>query len=383
MALCAVLEFDTFPLPAGIQHIPPLDPAPRNSSRLETPRQPLNMPSPISSLTAQTVNFILGGFTFTILLLRLFASRFQPRGLDASFYLTLFSILVLTCRTMTTYFTLHLDTAADAILASETNHPFTTAQLSTVKTGTLFSLSNRALETTFWWTQSTVLLLLYRRLVSHLPWAHYAIILTWSLLATTYAAVLLAIFFECRPFWTYYQVSPDPGSCVRANVQTLIQCLSNIAIDVALTSVAVPLMFVRVHKTVQRVRIGALIALGLCCTVITCVRLAYIYAQGSLQATRSFWGGVQILVSGIVANAPVVYGSTKLWWRKGGRPGACEEAEGDQRTLWGGRTDAPPEEDVVWGGKDKGTPRLDMVSVTRSFAAVRGKGSDASTAQLA
>ncbi|TKX23816.1 hypothetical protein C1H76_3754 [Elsinoe australis] len=316
---------------------------------------------PITHDEAQTANYVCVSLAVVFLAIRLLASKFQPKAFDASFFVTVFALCVLIGRLITTYFTLTFDTAADAVHDAAQGHPFSEEKLSHIKEGTIFSLFNRVLETTFWWTQSVVILLLYRRLVSHIKWTKHAINATWLFIGCSYLAVVITIFLECTPFSRYYQVSPPPGQCVKGYKQTLIQCLSNIVIDIALIAVAIPVVFIQGRQTTQRLRIGALIALGIFATIVTCVRLAYIFSQGSLQATRSFWAGIQILVSGFVANAPIIYGSLKLWrkeWLKSKSAGEGYAMTSTGRPSRTSRVDRTTER--------KGITE-DMVNVTRTY----------------
>ncbi|KAF4547886.1 Hypothetical protein D9617_34g040660 [Elsinoe fawcettii] len=329
---------------------------------------------PITHDEAQIANYVCVALTVLILACRLFASKFQPKPFDAAFFVVVFGVVVLIGRLITTYFTLTFDTGADAVHAAAEGHAFEDAKLVHIKEGTIFSLINRVLETTFWWSQSVVLLLLYGRLVSHVKWSGKAIWATWIFILVSYLAVVVTIFLECTPFSRYWQVNPSPGQCVKGYKQTLIQCLSNIVIDILLIGIAVPVVFIQGRQTIQRVRIGALIALGIFCTVVTCVRLAYIFSQGSLQATRSFWAGIQIVASGFVANAPIIYGSLKLWrkeWLKSKSGGASYAM-----TNTGGMTGKGTRGDV------KSIP-ADQVNITRTYVVTSGrKSNDGSESEL-
>lgn len=61
------------------------------------------------------------------------------------------------------------------------------------------------------WLQKLVLLDVYRRLLSNLP---YEKVTTYTFLVVffaTYVACQISTFIECKPFHLYYQVVPDPG----------------------------------------------------------------------------------------------------------------------------------------------------------------------------
>jgi hypothetical protein len=61
------------------------------------------------------------------------------------------------------------------------------------------------------WIQKSVVLLLYKQMLSGLPRPALIINACWIVLFGTYVAVLVTCFSECRPLRLYWQVQPDPG----------------------------------------------------------------------------------------------------------------------------------------------------------------------------
>jgi hypothetical protein len=55
-------------------------------------------------------------------------------------------------------------------------------------------------------------MLLYRRMLSGLPWPRHIMNVYWVVLAATYAVSQVVTFVECRPVYLYWQVVPDPGT---------------------------------------------------------------------------------------------------------------------------------------------------------------------------
>ncbi|GAM91274.1 hypothetical protein ANO11243_093220 [Dothideomycetidae sp. 11243] len=267
----------------------------------------------IDKSTAQAANYGFEGITMIILVARLVASRFQPQPFDISFFVVVLALVVLIARALTSHFSLTLGTASDLVTLIAEGGTATAAQLASAKAGTEISIANRVLETTFWWSQSTLLLLLYKRLVAHIKWTKAATIGTWAFLGLSYVGTVVTIFVECHPFHLYWQTSPDPGKCVKAYRTTVIQCTSLIILDLALMVIASPVLFVKGRRTVQRVRIAGLFALGILCTVFSCLRMVYIFAEDSAQAGRIFWSGLLVMVCAFVANAPIIYGSITLF----------------------------------------------------------------------
>lgn len=130
---------------------------------------------------------------------------------------------------------------------------------------------------------------------------------------------MLATFLECHPFHKYWQITPPPGKCVKAYVQLFLQCISNIVLDVFLLIISYPLLAVSFQgqsNWSQKLRVGLLLILGLFCTVVTCVRVAYVLKARSYQPVRSFWASIQILVATFVANTPTIYGCLRVVGRR-------------------------------------------------------------------
>ncbi|GAM82392.1 hypothetical protein ANO11243_003710 [Dothideomycetidae sp. 11243] len=265
-----------------------------------------------SQEVSQDANYVFISCTAVILIARLVAARYQPKPFDPSFFIVVASLCILVARSVTNELTVQYGTASDAVTAAKKGQPFSAAKLAHVKTGTVLSLTTRLLETSFWWLQTVLLLLLYRRLVAHIAWTKLAAKATWVFLGISYLGVVVTIFTECHPLHLYWQVSPPPGKCVKAYHTTVVQSGSLIILDIALMIIASPVLFVKGGRLAQRIRIAGLFALGLLCTVVSSLRMAYIFSQGSAQATRSFWAGVLVLVSAFVANAPIIYGSITL-----------------------------------------------------------------------
>ncbi|KAF2157027.1 hypothetical protein K461DRAFT_289385 [Myriangium duriaei CBS 260.36] len=267
----------------------------------------------VSTSVSLSANYVFTACTAVILIGRLIAARYQPKPFDVSFFITAVSLIIVIARTLTNNYAVSLGTASDAVTAAKGGHPFSADKLSHVKTGTVMSLTTRILETSFWWLQTVLILLLYKRLVAHIKWTRYATMATWGFLGLSYVAVLITIFTECHPLDLYWQVSPPPGVCVKAYHFTVVQSASLIVLDLALMAIASPVLFIQSRAFVQRLRIAGLFALGILCTVVSSLRMAYIFSQGSAQATRSFWAGLLVLVSAFVANAPIIYGSIALF----------------------------------------------------------------------
>ncbi|KAI1472190.1 uncharacterized protein F4812DRAFT_2214 [Daldinia caldariorum] len=181
-----------------------------------------------------------------------------------------------------------------------------------LKTGSVLVLVARVLLTVALWLQMCLLLLFYSRITSGIDWADRLTRTAWVAMILTSVAVIFATFLECRPISLYWQTNPDPGHCVRAYIQILIQRISNILIDLLLLFIAYPLICLKRRSLSEYISLYSLFVLGTLCMIITIVRLVLVFNEDSSQTTRSLWASVQMFVSCFVANAPTIYGSLRV-----------------------------------------------------------------------
>ncbi|KAL7621712.1 hypothetical protein AAE478_009039 [Parahypoxylon ruwenzoriense] len=258
---------------------------------------------------AQNVGYACAAFSVVILSSRVIISRWRREPVDLSFFLVLLSILVIIGRIITNNYYLKFGTANDVLHDPGFSDRHDTSML---KVGSILVLLARVLLTATLWLQICILLLFYSRITSGILWADRLTNITWVIVGITFVAVVLATFLECRPIDVYWQVDPDPGHCVRAYVQLLIQGIANIIIDLLLLSIAYPLICLRKRSLSEYISLYTLFALGTFCIVITVIRVVLIFSEHSSQTTRSLWASVQMFVSCFVANTPTIYGSLRV-----------------------------------------------------------------------
>ncbi|PNS17166.1 hypothetical protein CAC42_7220 [Sphaceloma murrayae] len=271
----------------------------------------------ITADIANYTTYACSAIAALLIIVRLVVSKFQPKLLDISFFIAIFGLAAIVARVIVTYYVLKLGTASDVLakMKNTTTTDLDAEDLKNIKKGSILSLFARILTTCIIWSMNLLLLLLYRRLVAHLPWVKHAITGTFVFIALSYFAVIAATFLECRPFHLYWQISPAPGACVNAYSQTMVQCLANVITDLILMGISIPILFIQGSRATHRARIFGLIALSAFCIVVTCVRLTYVFEGGSFQETRVFWASISVAVAALVANAPVIYGSLKIMQR--------------------------------------------------------------------
>jgi len=182
------------------------------------------------------------------------------------------------------------------------------------------SLVARVLITATCWLQVCLMLLFYKHIMEGIRWVTCMINLTWVATGASFAAVIFATFLECRPLHLYWQVEPNPGSCVKGYIQLLVQCASNVGLDLFLLVISYPILICRGRSWKQHTRVGIVFILGTFCIIVTSLRLASVYDTSSAQPTRSLWASVQMITSTFVANAPTIYGDLQVAKRKKSEP---------------------------------------------------------------
>ncbi|KAF4554342.1 Hypothetical protein D9617_4g000950 [Elsinoe fawcettii] len=258
----------------------------------------------VSETVALHATYVAGAMSAAILFTRLCLSY---STLDSFFFLTLFALPVVLARTVVRHYSLGFGSASEAIHELQLDpsyHP----DLASIRTGTALTICGRILLTTHIWTMCLLLLLTYRRFVWHFPWMKNTLRVMYFIMAATWIATTALNLFECHPFIKYSEVSLDPPKCQRAYAQTLMICLSNIVIDLGIIAMCHPILFLRHTTLPRRLRLAALIGLGVICVLASALRIVYIFKTGSMQPARDLWAAVTVGVSTIVANAPYFYG---------------------------------------------------------------------------
>jgi uncharacterized membrane protein len=115
-----------------------------------------------------------------------------------------------------------------------TKYPQSSMSASEIRDRTLGSkmiLPGRLCYAGFLWMMKVVILLWFEKVTGNV-WPYGAAIRSmYVLLATTFLGVVLVTFLECRPVHLYWQVFPDPGSCVQAKTQMLVMGAMNMCVS--------------------------------------------------------------------------------------------------------------------------------------------------------
>jgi hypothetical protein len=310
----------------------------------------------ITGNNASLATWVCSGLALGILLSRFCVVRFYRLKLDLSDWLSGLGILVIVARLIVDHYLLTDGTANDAVVGHL--HNLSKSKLQQIKTGSILALVARLLDTTFYWLSTAILLLFYSNLLHSLRWASIAIRCCWILLAATFVTVTVITFAECRPFHLYWQIYPNPGNCTHAYKQLFLQGSFNIALDLSILAMSIPLLRMQGRTAGQKFRVTVMVFLGLFCIIITCVRIPLVVQGNSAQPSRTFFASIQIVTSTFVANTPTIYGRLQNGRRKKAeqslRRGSAPETWWSLRsTARSGTPDGLPPVDQAQGLEEK------------------------------
>ncbi|KAL4976468.1 hypothetical protein BDW66DRAFT_159654 [Aspergillus desertorum] len=147
------------------------------------------------------------------------------------------------------------------------------------------TLANRAIYTTYLWIQKSNVLLLCERVLTGLPEPEMIVKVYWLVLLGSLVAVMGTTFGECWPAHLYWQVMPNPGDCVKANIQLVTLVALNITTDAMLIVLPMPWLL-RVRKSwLKRQKYVLLFS-----------------SSGTAQVNRDTWGSVEEFFAVVAAN---------------------------------------------------------------------------------
>ncbi|KAJ5167239.1 uncharacterized protein N7482_006020 [Penicillium canariense] len=263
--------------------------------------------------------WVLGSATILIMVLRLLMRKLRKQRLILGDYLTMLAILCVLARsTFATVVTLWGNNNY-----TETDQHFTATEIHQREVGSKLTLANRMLYNTYLWIQKSVILLLYNRIFSCLPFAARIIKVFWVVLFVTFCVVQATSFVDCRPVRLYWQIlisfiasndlwdqnltEANIGDCTDATIQLFTFVSLNIATDGMLLIFPLPLIFnLRQCPLKTRLQLLGLFSLGILLTIIAVLRLP-VYENGTSQLRRYIWGSIEQFCAALVANLPTLY----------------------------------------------------------------------------
>ncbi|KAL7898160.1 hypothetical protein HDV63DRAFT_32185 [Trichoderma sp. SZMC 28014] len=197
--------------------------------------------------------------------------------------------------------------------AQRAHHDFTPTDIYRREIGSKLTITNRFFYDSYLWLQKLVLLDLYRRLIQDLPYEKWVVRAYLAFFFVTYAAVQILTFVECKPFHLYWQVVPDPGSCVEAQIQLIGLGVLNIVTDFMLIVLPLPTIIKLKAPPSRKAQLIVLFTLGIFIILITIIRLPINSQNAASQVNRTTWASTELLTAAIVVNAPTLYS----FWNKG------------------------------------------------------------------
>ncbi|CBF71117.1 uncharacterized protein ANIA_06622 [Aspergillus nidulans FGSC A4] len=245
---------------------------------------------------------VFGGLSIILMAIRLFMRKYRNQDFILSDYLTMVCIVFVLARSALTTVVLlwgNNNMTRPALNLTETEIYHRTV-------GSKLTLANRAVYNTYLWIQKSNVLLLCERVLSGLPEPEMIVKVYWIVLLGSLAAVMGTTFGECRPAHLYWQVLPDPGDCVKANIQLVTLVALNITTDAMLILLPMPWLL-RVRKSwLKRLQYVLLFSVGLLLIAIAIVRLP-VYSSSTNQVNRNTWGSVEEFFAAVAANVPTLF----------------------------------------------------------------------------
>ncbi|KAL4818319.1 hypothetical protein BDW67DRAFT_15393 [Aspergillus spinulosporus] len=245
---------------------------------------------------------VFGGLSIILMAIRLFMRKYRNQDFLLSDYLTMVCIVFVLARSALTTVVLlwgNNNMTRPALNLTETEIYHRTV-------GSKLTLANRAVYNTYLWIQKSNVLLLCERVLSGLPEPEMIVKVYWVVLLGSLAAVMGTTFGECRPARLYWQVVPDPGDCVKANIQLITLVALNIATDAMLILLPMPWLL-RVRKSwLKRLQYVLLFSVGLLLIAVAIVRLP-VYSTSTAQVNRNTWGSVEEFFAAVAANVPTLF----------------------------------------------------------------------------
>ncbi|OOO08004.1 hypothetical protein OAory_01045040 [Aspergillus oryzae] len=245
---------------------------------------------------------VFGALSQALMVLRLVMRRCRGQRLILSDYLTIACIGLVLARSA----------FAAVILVWGNNHmdrpvaDISSTQIYRRQAGSKLTVVNRLVYNVYLWLQKAVVLLLCQRILAGLPWPERIIRACWALLVASFAAVQITTFVDCRPLHLYWQVMPDPGSCVEAHTQLVTLISMNISTDTMLMLLPMPWLLRVKTSWTRRLQLVGLFAIGLLLIAIAIVRLPS-FDDNTSQLNRNTWGSVEEFLAAFVANVPTLY----------------------------------------------------------------------------
>ncbi|EKG21349.1 hypothetical protein MPH_01341 [Macrophomina phaseolina MS6] len=156
------------------------------------------------------------------------------------------------------------------------------------------------------WSMKAMMLFFYGRLTFRL-WQQRLVRWLSLIIFASYIAMLSTIVFSCRPFTHNWQVRPQPSlECTFHPQNVAVVSILNIATDVALLSVPIPLLWTVHAQLKKKVVMGCFLLGGVLVIVAAIVRVIVTLGSNPSTVTINLWGIRETVIAVLAVNAPVL-----------------------------------------------------------------------------
>ncbi|KAL4770625.1 hypothetical protein BDW60DRAFT_208999 [Aspergillus nidulans var. acristatus] len=202
-------------------------------------------------------------------------------------------------------------------LSDEERAAVTPEQTARLVAGSKCLLAGWTCYVTLIWSLKACMLFFYNRLTLGL-FQQKLVKFNVGLCAATYVAVILTIFFHCRPLSKHFQVYPDPGlNCTADFINYIMIATTNVLTDAILLTIPIPLL-AKVRLALRRkLVIGVLLCGGIFVMAATLLRCILSLKDINSINNSTVWAIRETFVAIIAVNAPCIKPlfSTSVWLR--------------------------------------------------------------------
>ncbi|KAK4176131.1 hypothetical protein QBC36DRAFT_301367 [Triangularia setosa] len=168
------------------------------------------------------------------------------------------------------------------------------------------------------WTVKAAICTFYLRLTEGLEY-HKRIYTGFVFIFVTWVAVLLSILLGCRPLEKNWQIYPNPGNFCQpaiSNIDIFVTLSLNIATDVYLMSIPIPMLWHASMRPIKKVGLIVLFSGGAFVTVagvLRCILIVTDPINGAQQAGS--WAVRETFVAVVTSNLPMCVPLINRWGR--------------------------------------------------------------------
>ncbi|KAH7073172.1 hypothetical protein FB567DRAFT_583856 [Paraphoma chrysanthemicola] len=252
--------------------------------------------------------WICNGIAIALFIARIILRKVKKQAFNAGDYWTMGASVFLIARVVVShYILLHGTTTTLNDEDRDDLSSLGAEKINWLVLNSKLNLVSRSVLNSLLWCLKMVVLDLCRRMIRKLPHEFTVLYAFWALLAATYVAATISIFVECRPFERYWQLSPNPGSCVKGNAWLITYEVGNMITDAMLLALPFPILLHAKTTLSKRLRLLALFSIGFFLIAVSIVRMMQGKKNARIQLSRTMWASIETLFASVVAMAPALY----------------------------------------------------------------------------